>query len=164
MKQERPRRRMALQRSRPVAYARRAEPTVSTTMRLRSSVRHGLKVWAERVHRSVSEIAQELIEEGLRMRECPGIYFASEPAGRTAKIAGTGLGVWEVLRDFVLNKDVKRLQRAFPQLSHSQLTAALMYYTRYPDEVAREVGANATLTSKVLERRYPGLVRVVRAG
>lgn len=98
------------------------------------------------------------------MRECPGIYFALEPAGRTAKIVGTGLGVWEVLRDFVHDRDVERLQRAFPQLSRSQLTAALMYYTRYPDEVRREVGANAALTSKVLEQRYPGLVRVVRAG
>ncbi len=133
-------------------------------MRLRSAVRHGLEVWAERVHRSVSEIAQELIEEGLRMRECPGIYFAAEPSGRTAKIGGTGLGVWEVLRDFVHDRDAERLQRAFPQLSRSQLTAALMYYTRYPDEVGREVGANAALTSEVLEQRYPGLVRIVRTG
>lgn len=98
------------------------------------------------------------------MRECPGIYFASEPAGRTAKIIGTGLAVWEVLRDFIQDKDAERVRRAFPHLSRSQLTAALMYYTRYPDEVAREVGANAALTSEVLEQRYPGLVRVVRAG
>jgi hypothetical protein len=30
------------------------------------------------------------------MRQCPGIYFADEPSGRTAKIGRTGLGVWEV--------------------------------------------------------------------
>ncbi len=163
MKRERSRRRPARQRS-GVADTRRAEPTVSTTMRLRSAVRRGLEVWAERGHRSVSEIAQELIEEGLRMRECPGIYFASEPAGRTAKIVGTGLGVWEVVRDFVHDKDAERLQHAFPHLSRSQLTAALMYYTRYAAEVEREVRANAALTSEVLEQRYPGLVRVVRTG
>lgn len=98
------------------------------------------------------------------MRECPGIYFASEPAGRTAKIAGTGLGVWEVLRDFVHDKDAERLQHAFRHLSRSQLTAALMYHGRYASEIEREVGANAALTSKVLEQRYPGLVRVVRRG
>jgi hypothetical protein len=40
------------------------------------------------------------------MRECPGTYFASEPAGRTAKIAGTGLAVWEVLRDYVQDQDI----------------------------------------------------------
>lgn len=133
-------------------------------MRLRGSVRHSLELWADRTHRSVSEIAQELIEEGIRMRDCPGVYFAAEPAGRTAKIAGTGLAVWEVLRDFVHDRDVARLQSAFPLLSRAQLTAALMYYTRYPDEVSREVDANAALTSEVLEQRYPGLVRVVRAG
>ncbi len=98
------------------------------------------------------------------MRECPGIYFASELAGRTPKIVGTGLAVWEVLRDFVHDKDGDRLQRAFPQLTRSQLTAALMYYTRYAAEVEREVDANAALTSEILEQRYPGLVRVVRAG
>ena len=143
---------------------RRIEPTVSTTMRLRSSVRRSLKAWAERAHRSVSEIAQELIEEGIRMRECPGICFVSEPSGRTAKIAGTGLAVWEVLRDFVRDQDVERLRRAFPQLSQAQITAALIYYTRYPEEVTREVEANAALTPDALERRYPGLVRIVSGG
>src|SRR5881628_737488 len=55
----------------------------------------------ERPTRSVSDVAQQLLEEAMRARECPGIYFAEEPAGRTAKIMGTGLGVWEVIRDYV---------------------------------------------------------------
>jgi uncharacterized protein (DUF433 family) len=130
-------------------------------MRLRRAVRTGLEQAAARARRSVSEVAQELIEEGLRMRECPGIYFATEPSGRTAKIAGTGLGVWEVLRDFVQDEDIDRVRRAFPQLSSAQVTAALIYYKRYPDEIRREVNANAAVTAEVLEQRYPGLVRIV---
>lgn len=98
------------------------------------------------------------------MQECPGVYFATEPAGRTAKISGTGLGIWEVLRDFVLDEDMERLRRAFPQLSPPQMTAALIYYNRYPQEIRRQVEANAALTGEVLERRYPGLVRVIAAG
>jgi uncharacterized protein (DUF433 family) len=39
------------------------------------------------------------MEEALRLRMCPGIYFEDEPSGREAKLAGTGLGVWEVIRD-----------------------------------------------------------------
>jgi uncharacterized protein (DUF433 family) len=144
--------------------ARPIEGTVSTTMRLRRSVRTRLEAWAERARRSVSELAQELIEEGICMRECPGIYFAAEPSGRTAKIAGTGLAVWEVLRDFVHDQDVERLRRAYAELSHAQVTAALMYYTRYPEIVTREVETNAALTPEALERRYPGLVRPVRIG
>jgi uncharacterized protein (DUF433 family) len=130
-------------------------------MRLRRAVRTGLEQAAARARRSVSEVAQELIEEGLRMRECPGIYFATEPSGRTAKIAGTGLGVWEVLRDFVQDEDIDRVRRAFTQLSSAQVTAALIYYKRYRDDIRREVDANAALTAEVLEQRYPGLVRIV---
>lgn len=137
---------------------------MSTTMRLRRSVRKQLEVWARRGSRSVSEVAQELLEEALRMRDCPGIYFASEPGGRTAKIAGTGLAVWEILRDFVKDEDVQRVREAFPQLSRSQLTAALIYFKRYPDEIQGEVEANAALTPDALEHRYPGLVHVVPAG
>lgn len=137
---------------------------MSTTMRLRQSVRKRLEAWAERDRRSVSEVAHELLEEALRMRDCPGIYFAAEPAGRTAKIAGTGLAVWEVLRDFVGDEDVPAVREAFPQLSQSQITAALLYFRRYPDEVRREVDANAALTPEALEQRYPGLIQVVPVG
>ena len=98
------------------------------------------------------------------MRECPGIYFASEPAGRTAKIAGTGLAVWEVLRDYVQDQDIERVRRAFGQLSQAQITAAVMYCSRYPEEIRREVEATAALTPEVLEQRYPGLVRVIPPG
>lgn len=130
-------------------------------MRLRRAVRQDLEQAAARAGRSVSDIAQELIEEGLRMRECPGIYFATEPSGRTAKISGTGLGVWEVLRDFVQDGDIDRVRRAFPQLTSVQITAALVYYNRCPDEIRRRVEANAALTAEVLEQQYPGLVRIV---
>lgn len=133
-------------------------------MRLRRSLRKQLEAWAQRGRRSVSEVAQELLEEALRMRDCPGISFASEPGGRTAKIAGTGLAVWEILRDFARDEDVQRVRDAFPQLSQSQITAALIYFKRYPDEIQGEVEANAALTPEVLEQRYPGLIRVVRAG
>jgi uncharacterized protein (DUF433 family) len=133
-------------------------------MRLRLSLRERLEVWAERDRRSVSEVAHELLEEALRMRDCPGIYFAAEPAGRTAKIAGTGLAVWEVLRDFVGDEDVPAVREAFPQLSQSQITAALLYFRRYPDEIRHEVDANAALTPDALEQRYPGLIQVVPVG
>jgi uncharacterized protein (DUF433 family) len=156
-----PVRKKPVRKPRPRRYA---EATVSTTMRLRQSVRAHLEAWAARGRRSVSEVAQELIEEGLRMRECPGIYFASEPAGRTAKIAGTGLAVWEVLRDYVQDRDIERVHRAFGQLSRAQVTAAAMYYGRHPEEIRREVEANAALTPEVLEQRHPDLVRVVPLG
>jgi uncharacterized protein (DUF433 family) len=131
-------------------------------MRLRRSLRNLLQETAARYRRSLADVAQELLDEALRMRQCPGIYFADEPSGRTAKIGGTGLGVWEVLRDFTTDQNPERIRKAFPQLLQAQVTAALMYYTRYRDEVQAKIDANAGLTPEAIERQYPGLVRFNR--
>ncbi len=96
------------------------------------------------------------------MRRCPGIYFADEPSGRTAKIGGTGLGVWEVVRDFSKDQNSARMRKAFPQLSQAQVTAALMYYARYRDEVQAKIDGNAALTLESVERQYPGLAHFTR--
>jgi uncharacterized protein (DUF433 family) len=137
----------------------RPEPRVLMTMRLRQSLRKDLEALAVRNRRSVADVAQELLDEALRMRQCPGIYFADEAGGRTAKIGGTGLGVWEVVRDFSREQDAGAIRKAFPQLSQAQVTAALMYYTRYRDDVQPRIDANAALTPEAIERQYPGLVR-----
>ena len=96
------------------------------------------------------------------MRQCPGIYFADEPSGRTAKIGGTGLGVWEVLREYSRDRDADGIRKAFPQLSQAQITAALMYHARYRDEVQGQIETNAALTPEAIEKQYPGLVRFTR--
>ena len=95
------------------------------------------------------------------MRQCPGIYFADEPSGRAAKIGGTGLAVWEVLRDRPRDADRQRVRDMFPQLSQAQVTAALMYRRRFPEEIQREIARNAALTPVAIAQRYPGLVRFV---
>ena len=131
-------------------------------MRLRQSLHRDLQAAAASTRRSVADVAQELLDEALRMRLCPGIYFADEPTGRTAKIGGTGLGVWEIVRDFGTDQDADRIRKAFPQLSRAQITAALMYYARYRDEVQAKIDANAALTPEVIEKQYPGPVHFPR--
>ena len=131
-------------------------------MRLRQSLRRELEATAARNRRSVADVVHELLDEALRMRHCPGIYFADEPSGRTAKIGGTGLGVWEVVRDFSRHQNADRIRAAFPQLSRAQVTAAVMYYARYRDEVQARIDANDGLTPETIEKQYPGLVRFSR--
>jgi uncharacterized protein (DUF433 family) len=152
------------ERSRPAGRSKavRSEPRLLTTIRLRQSLRRELEAAAARSRRSVADVTQELLDEALRMRQCPGIYFADEPSGRTAKIGGTGLGVWEVVRDFSKDQNADRLRKAFPQLSQAQITAALIYYSRYRDEVQAKIDANAALTPAAIEKQYPGLVRFTR--
>jgi uncharacterized protein (DUF433 family) len=101
-------------------------------------------------------VAQQLLEEAVRTRECPGIYFAEEPAGRTAKIMGTGLGVWEVMRDYVAAGEREdRVREIFPQLTPAQVGAARNYFLRYRDEIERRIAENAALTPEGVVARYP---------
>jgi len=89
-------------------------PAPTTTLRLRPALRSEIARLARRHRRSFSEVAQDLMEEALRLRTCPGIYFADEPNGREAKLAGTGLGVWEVIRDYLeLGRTRRRFESSF---------------------------------------------------
>jgi uncharacterized protein (DUF433 family) len=99
---------------------------------------------AKRNRRGFSEVAQDLLEEALRMRTCPGIYFADEPAGREAKVAGTGLGVWEAMRDYLdAGRDRRKLRAALPHLNPAQVEAALRYYAAWPEEIDELIADNA---------------------
>lgn len=145
----------------PSRLKRQPEPTVTTTMRMRASLRTKLEKLAARNRRSVSDLAQQLIDEGIRVEECPGIYFATEPSGRTAKVQGTGLGVWEVLRQYVHDRNETTLRESFHWLSNTQIAAALGYYARYRQEIDAEVAENEYWTPERLAEDLPGLVRVV---
>lgn len=135
-------------------------PTSPKSLRLRPELRAEIERIAKRSRRSFSEVAQNLLEEALRMRACPGIYFADEPAGREAKVAGTGLGVWEVIRDYIdCDQDGQKLREVLPHVSEAELKAALFYYKRYPKEIGAEIAENAALTAEAVEAKYPGLLR-----
>ena len=112
--------------------------TPTKTIRLRPRLRAEIERIARRTQRSFSDVAQILLEEAVRTRECPGVYFADEPAGRVAKVAGTGLGVWEVIRDY--KGDERKLRKWLPHLSTTQLKAATVYYARFPQEIDTEIG------------------------
>ena len=103
---------------------------------------------AKRTRRSFSEVAQDLLEEAVRLRECPGIYFADEPTGRVAKVSGTGLGVWEVINIYQgVGGSQRRLRRWHPHLSPAQLKAALVYYERHREEVDGAITENSAAYS-----------------
>jgi hypothetical protein len=44
-----------------------------------------------------SAMTKDLLMEAVKMRRCPGIIFADGVTGRRARIAGTGLEVWEII-------------------------------------------------------------------
>jgi uncharacterized protein (DUF433 family) len=132
--------------------------TPTLTLRFRPRLRAEIEQLARRARRSFSEVAQDLLEEAIRMRECPGIHFADEPAGRVARVTGTGLGVWEVIDLYQgLDGNAKKLRRRYPHLSSAQLEAALRYYERHPDEVDALIADNRSLhaAGRALRPRVP---------
>jgi uncharacterized protein (DUF433 family) len=126
--------------------------TETKTLRIRQALRSEIERIARRSRRSFSEVTQDLIEEALRMRKCPGIYFQDEPAGREAKIAGTGLGVWEIISVYKTgSKSAKTMKKHFHWLSDAQLKAALTYYHAWPAEIDDLIEDNQSAALEVPE-------------
>jgi len=106
--------------------------------------------------RDFSSAANELLSEALKMRRCPGIVFADGPTGRRARVAGTGIDVWEVVATYCsVGKSQKRLSAALPQLDDLKLRAALSYYECYPEEIDGRIAENEAWTPRKLKARYP---------
>src|SRR3990172_8654286 len=82
-----------------------------------------------RKNKPANALANELLEEALKMRRCPGIIFSEGVTGRRARIAGTGVEVWEVIYEYqITGNNIDALKQALSHLSERQLIAALNYY------------------------------------
>ena len=105
-----------------------------------------------------SATAKNLLEEAIKMRRNPGIIFTPGLSGRRARVAGTGIEVWEIIAQYKsLNHSQKQLKQAFHWLAPGQIKAALGYYVAYPYEIDDLIARNEQWTEETLERRYPAL-------
>jgi uncharacterized protein (DUF433 family) len=134
--------------------------SVQKSLRIRDDVAKSIQEEAESSGRDFSAVANELLAEAVKLKRCPGIVFADGPAGRRARIAGTGLDVWEVVSTYKsLNHDDARLRGAYDWLSEPQLRSALAYFRLYPDEIERQISRNEDWSKEKLAARYPSLVQ-----
>ncbi len=111
----------------------------------RAEVVEQLKAEAGARNVSSSALAEELIEEGLRVRRHPLVVFRDGPSGRRAGLAG-GPDIAEVIGG-VVGGDVParaRIERAIDLfgLTPQQIGAALDYYADFTDEIHDELAAN----------------------
>jgi uncharacterized protein (DUF433 family) len=105
-----------------------------------------------------SSIAKDLLTEAIKMRHCPGIIFAEGVTGRRARVAGTGLEVWEVISTFKsASQNFKRLKKALHWLTEQQIRAAIGYYNAYRDEIDLQIKRNESWSKKELFERHPFL-------
>src|SRR5262245_13578099 len=132
--------------------------TAQKSLRIPSEVVEAIEELAEISDQDFSAVAVELLTEATKMRRCPGIVFVDGPSGRRARIAGTGLDVWEVVATYKsLDRDLTRLHQTYQWLSEAQLRAALGYYAAYPDEIDRRVNLNERWTGEQLRAQHPSL-------
>jgi uncharacterized protein (DUF433 family) len=131
-------------------------PSIQKSLRLPPETMSEIERMAKETGQDFSNIAKDLLEEALKMRRCPGILFAEGTSGRRARVAGTGIEVWEVIATFKsLKKDLKGLRKAYHWLSNEQIKAALGYYTAYPCEIDRLIQQNEGWDEERVTKRYP---------
>ncbi len=129
--------------------------TTQKSLRIRRETLKAIEEMRREREVDFSTLANELLEEAARMRRCPGIVFAYGPTGRRARVAGTGIDVWEVIATFrSLKGNIRRLRKAYPHLAQFQLLAALNYYRHFKDEIDRRIASNAAWTSARTRERH----------
>jgi uncharacterized protein (DUF433 family) len=102
------------------------------------------------------EMTTNAASEAEKMARVPGIVFADGPAGRRARLAGTGLEVFEVvLVDRAGGGDWAALREHFDWLSEAQLQAARRYFELYPEDVLPFVEAIEAARIEDVWRQYP---------
>ena len=130
--------------------------TVQKSLRIRRETLKVMRELARERGADFSTLANELLDEATRMRRCPGIVFAHGPTGPRARIAGTGVDVWEIVATYKsLRNNFDRLRKAYPQLTQSQLLAAMNYYRYFKNEIENRIAANVAWTPAKLRARYP---------
>jgi uncharacterized protein (DUF433 family) len=76
----------------------------------------------------------------LDLHESPGIIVDRRPAEVRARILGTGLEVWEVVKTYYeVGEDWHRFQARYERLTEDQLRAALAYAKEHWDVIGTRI-------------------------
>jgi len=118
------------------------------SVRLSEATIRRLGVRARRVHLPPRTLAQRYVEEGLRMDEHPLIRFAEGPAGRRARLLGTGKDVWEVVATVRDNDGDLGEAARYLELPLGLVQAAVSYYGAYADEIDQWIDLNEQETAE----------------
>ena len=115
---------------------------------------------AKESSQAFSSVTKDLLAEAIKMRRCPGIVFTDGVTGRKARVAGTGLEVWEIITTYIgVKQNLKRFQKAYHWLTEQQLRAAIGYYTVYREEIDQQIEQNESWSKDTIIENYPHLNR-----
>ena len=130
--------------------------SVPKTIRIPEETVELIEETCRQTGRDFSSVANEMLSEAAKMRRILGIAFTTSTVGRTARIAGTGLEVWEIVRTFrQLGQSWDPLRDTYSWLSDVQLRSALAYAAAYPEEIDRRIQLDEEWTPEKVWSKYP---------
>ena len=118
------------------------------SVRLNDATISRLGARAQRIHLAPRTLAQRYVEEGLRMDEHPLVRFADGPAGRRARLAGTGKDVWEVIATIRDNNGDMAAAVRYLEMPLGLVQAAVTYYGAYQEEIDQWIELNKQETDE----------------
>ena len=130
--------------------------TQPLSVRLSDATLRRLGARAQRAHLPPRTLAQRYVEEGLRMDEHPLVRFADGPAGRRARLLGTGKDVWEVIAVVRDNGGDAAESAGYLEIPLGLVQAAIAYYGAYTAEIDQLIEANEQEIAEVHDAYLAG--------
>ncbi len=97
-------------------------------------------------------MATNTLTEAEKLARAPGIVYVDGPAGRRARIDGSGLDVWEVISAWLgLDRRAEAVVESYPWLTPGQVRAALNFYALFPEEIDKRLAREAELDRRLAE-------------
>jgi uncharacterized protein (DUF433 family) len=120
---------------------------------LDADLARGVEQLAAETQRSPDAVIAQIVDEGLRVRRHPGIEFRDTAFGRRPYVAGSRLGVWDVVLIWKAHQGNRTatLQYLDP-FAEWQLDGALGYYQEFPDEVEEYIRESSMTPEEILSR------------
>jgi uncharacterized protein (DUF433 family) len=112
------------------------------SVRLSDTTIERLGTHARRLRLPPRTLAQRYVEEGLRMDEHPLVRFADGPAGRRARLVGTGKDVWEIIATVRDNNGDAAEAARYLEIPLGLVQAAITYYGAYKEEIDEWIELN----------------------
>lgn len=132
--------------------------TVQKSLRMPETLIYEIEELARVFRKDFTAIANELLEEAVRSHRCPGIIFTEGTGGKRARIAGSGIEVWEIIATYKsVGKELKRVAKAYEWLTEQQLKAAIGYYQLYAEEIDSIISESESWTAGKIQKKYPFL-------
>jgi uncharacterized protein (DUF433 family) len=123
----------------------------TTSFRLPAVTLERLDARARAIGTTRTTLAEQFLEEGLRLVEHPGIRFVDGPSGRRPGVIGTGLDVWEVVETIRANHGSIDEAADYLGIPAAHARVAARYYAAFPVEIDEWIAGNQAVYDRELE-------------